>query len=62
MGIYQEQEKRCCELPRIRDAELRGGLHRLCGALPHGRVHSAPTPAYPAKRDSGATFALHTRL
>ncbi|RUM28704.1 MAG: hypothetical protein DSY32_04030 [Aquifex sp.] len=35
-----------CELPRIRDAELRGGLHRQSGALPHGRVHTAPTPAY----------------
>ena len=51
-----------CELPRIRNARLRVGLHPLWGALPPRRVHAAPTPAYTSIQGySGATFSLHTR-
>ena len=55
-------QKGSCELPRIRNARLRVGLHPLWGALPPRRVHAAPTPAYTSIQGySGATFSLHTR-
>ncbi|RTZ61489.1 MAG: hypothetical protein DSZ31_00225 [Gammaproteobacteria bacterium] len=41
-----------------------GWVYTLFGVpYHHGRVHSTPTPIYPAiQRNSGATFSLYTRL
>ncbi|RTZ68848.1 MAG: hypothetical protein DSZ30_03550 [Aquificaceae bacterium] len=44
--VHSKELEVLSELPRIKDARLRVGLHPLRSALPPRRVHAAPTPAY----------------